>query len=191
MLSPGFTGVQSAGETGNRGCPFQYQWMGSRLCVSQFAAGIARQRDYTGAGFYTTISVALVSAAHAGFSGESCASALFAGACARPSQDPASWIFLILWVRMRGFITCLEGSYRAMPGLTQVEMRAYPRPVKASGWSPAIPGARERPDPGLCQQAQSPADEHQRHGPAQSISLRRDRDDAQSTWVLILAGFIL
>ncbi len=72
----------------------------------QFAAASAVKRDYTGVGFYTTISVP--SSVPAMSRSEELHDALFAGAAGRPRSDPEGWVMFMLWTEA-GYLTSLEG----------------------------------------------------------------------------------
>jgi hypothetical protein len=72
----------------------------------QFAAASVAKRDYTGVGFYTTISVP-PSTAPMPYSKE-LHDALFDGAGGRAKSDPEGWVLFILWTDT-GYLTCLEG----------------------------------------------------------------------------------
>jgi hypothetical protein len=76
------------------------------LCA-QFAAASVVKRDYTGVGFYTTISVP--SSVPPMPDNKELREALFDGAAGRPKSDPEGWVFFKLWENGQGYISCLEG----------------------------------------------------------------------------------
>jgi hypothetical protein len=79
---------------------------GMEILRQQFAVASVVKRDYTGAGFYTTISVPS-SVPPVPDSGE-LHDALFAGAAGRVKSDPEGWVMFMLWTDA-GYLACLEG----------------------------------------------------------------------------------
>jgi len=73
---------------------------------AQFAAASATARDYTGVGFYTTISVP--SSVPPMPDNKELRDALFDGAAACAKSDPNGWVFFKLWAD-GGYLACLEG----------------------------------------------------------------------------------
>ena len=79
---------------------------GMEVVREQFAAATALERDYTGVGFYTKISVP--SSIPPMPKTEELHDALFDGAIARPKSDPEGLILFHLWTD-GGYLCCLEG----------------------------------------------------------------------------------
>ncbi len=79
---------------------------GMEVVRQQFAAATALERDYTGVGFYTKISVP--SSLPPMLKTEELHDALFDGAIARPKSDPEGLILFHLWTD-GGYLCCLEG----------------------------------------------------------------------------------
>jgi hypothetical protein len=79
---------------------------GMDLLRKQFATASVTHRDYTGVGFYTTISVPASIPALPPES-EDLHEALFHGAMARPASDPEGWIVFHLWTA-DGYLAQLE-----------------------------------------------------------------------------------
>ena len=79
---------------------------GMEVARAQFAAASVTARDYTGVGFYTTISVP--SSVPPMPDSKELHDALFYGAGGRAKSDPQGWVFFILWAR-KGYLVCLEG----------------------------------------------------------------------------------
>jgi hypothetical protein len=79
---------------------------GMEVLCQQFAVGSVLKRDYTGVGFYTTISVpaSMPAMPHT----RELREALFRGAIARAKSDPQGWVVFHLWDE-GGYLTCLEG----------------------------------------------------------------------------------
>lgn len=78
---------------------------GMDIVRSQFAAASVVERDYTGAGFYTTISVPSWLPPMAD---EELLAALSDGAIGRVKSDPEGWILFMLCTDV-GYLTYLEG----------------------------------------------------------------------------------
>jgi hypothetical protein len=72
----------------------------------QFATASVVKRDYTGVGFYTTISVP--SSVPPMPRSKELHDALFDGAAGRAKSDPEGWVLFILWTDA-GYLACLEG----------------------------------------------------------------------------------
>ncbi|MCX5647181.1 MAG: hypothetical protein NTZ17_21235 [Phycisphaerae bacterium] len=72
----------------------------------QFAAASVVERDYTGAGFYTTISVPLSVPPMP--DSKELRDILLDGACGRPKADPEHLVLFLLWTRA-GYLDFLEG----------------------------------------------------------------------------------
>ncbi len=79
---------------------------GMEVLRKQFAAASVLKRDYTGVGFYTTISVPASMPAMPNT--RELREALFGGAIARAKSDPEGWVVFHLWDD-GGYFACLEG----------------------------------------------------------------------------------
>jgi hypothetical protein len=78
---------------------------GMETVRAQFAAASVVKRDYTGVGFYTTISVP--SSLPPMPDSRELREVLRDGAGGLPKSDPEGWVLFILWTDA-GFLTCLE-----------------------------------------------------------------------------------
>ncbi|MBN2128455.1 MAG: hypothetical protein JW741_03125 [Sedimentisphaerales bacterium] len=78
---------------------------GIEIVRTQFAAASVTARDYTGVGFYTTISVPLSVPPMP--DNKELRDALFDGAAACAKSDPDGWVFFKLWAD-GGYLVCLE-----------------------------------------------------------------------------------
>jgi hypothetical protein len=79
---------------------------GMEVLREQFAAALVLKRDYTGVGFYTTISVPESMPAMPNT--KELREALFHGGIARAKSDPEGWVVFHLWDD-GGYLACLEG----------------------------------------------------------------------------------
>ena len=79
---------------------------GMEILRQQYAAASPVKRDYTGVGFYTTISVPLSLPPMP--SSKELHDALFDGAGGRAKSDPEGWVLFKLWTA-GGYLACLEG----------------------------------------------------------------------------------
>ena len=79
---------------------------GMEVAREQFAAATVLERDYTGVGFYTKISVP--PSIPPMLKTEELHDALVDGAIARPKSDPEGLILFHLWTDV-GYLCCLEG----------------------------------------------------------------------------------
>lgn len=79
---------------------------GMEAVRKQFAAASVLKRDYTGVGFYTTISVP--SSMPPLPESRELHDALFDGASGRAKSDPEGWVMFMLWTDA-GYLACLEG----------------------------------------------------------------------------------
>lgn len=79
---------------------------GMEVAREQFAAATVLERDYTGVGFYTKISVP--SSVPCVPDTKELRDALFHGAGARAKSNPDGWVFFILHTAA-GYLSCLEG----------------------------------------------------------------------------------
>ena len=79
---------------------------GMEILHAQFAAASVIERDHTGVGFYTTISVpsSVAPVEHR----QELHDALFDGAAGQARSDPGGWVFFHLWLD-DGYLSCLEG----------------------------------------------------------------------------------
>jgi hypothetical protein len=79
---------------------------GMEVVRMQFAAASVTERDYTGIGFYTTITVP--ASVPPMPDSKELHDALFAGAGGHVKSDPEGVVLFILWAH-KGYLACLEG----------------------------------------------------------------------------------